>query len=66
MDTSTDSKKKDALAAGTAEAHATTSAKKAATDMSRPSKDRPLIKLSINLIHTYKHINEVCMLAFNF
>ncbi|EDQ92209.1 uncharacterized protein MONBRDRAFT_14418 [Monosiga brevicollis MX1] len=57
MDTSTDNKKKDVAAAG---AHEATSAKKpAVTRPPRDSRDRPMNKLSVNLIVTYRHINEV-------
>eukprot|EP00045_Choanoeca_perplexa_P012658 m.139462 g.139462 ORF g.139462 m.139462 type:complete len:647 (-) comp16088_c1_seq7:276-2216(-) len=58
MDTAMDSKRKDALAAGAADSQAANSAKKPAREP-RSNKDRPLVKLSVQLIHTYKHINEV-------
>jgi hypothetical protein len=46
--------------AGTGEAAASTAAKKANTKpQPRTPEQRPIVKLSVNLIHTYKHINEV-------
>jgi hypothetical protein len=53
-----DTKRKDALAAGATDSQAANSAKRPAQQL-RPNKDRPLVKLSVQLIHTYKHINEV-------
>eukprot|EP00730_Choanoeca_flexa_P014694 TRINITY_DN6520_c0_g1_i1.p1 TRINITY_DN6520_c0_g1~~TRINITY_DN6520_c0_g1_i1.p1 ORF type:complete len:462 (+),score=135.90 TRINITY_DN6520_c0_g1_i1:377-1762(+) len=55
MDTGLDTTRKDAQPASATAGEQ--DAKKAAKD--RPSKERPLVMLSVHLIHTYKHINEV-------